>query len=88
MKQKNRINTAITICYFALYLVLGLSLLIRQPFGNPPDEYNRYLIPRYIAEHGTLPNGYEESIRIPGYGFPTPFSPSSPTCSRAMPWGL
>ena len=88
MKQKNRINTAITICYFALYLVLGLSLLIRQPFGNPPDEYNRYLIPRYIAEHGTLPNGYEESIRIPGYGFSYAFQPILPYMFQGYAMGF
>ncbi len=64
--------------YFALYFIIGLSLLFRQPFGNPPDECNRYLIPQYIAEHGTLPNGYEESIRIPGYGFSYAFQPILP----------
>lgn len=68
----------LTFCYFALYFILGLSLLFRQPFGNPPDEFNRYLIPRYIAEHGTLPNGFEESIRIPSYGFSYAFQPILP----------
>ena len=64
--------------YFALYFLVGLSLLYKQPFGDPPDEFNRYLIPQYIAEHGTLPNGYEESIRIPGYGFSYAFQPILP----------
>ena len=67
---------------------LGLSLLIRQPFGNPPDEYNRYLIPRYIAEHGTLPNGYEESIRIPGYGFSYAFQPILPYMFQGYAMGF
>ena len=77
---KNPINfqILITICYFAVYFVLGLSLLLKQPFGNPPDEYNRYLIPQYIAEHGTLPDGFEESIRIPAYGFSYAFQPILP----------
>jgi hypothetical protein len=68
----------IILLYFSLYFVIGLSLLFRQPFGNPPDEYNRYLIPQYIAEHGTLPNGYDESIRIPAYGFSYAFQPILP----------
>ncbi|MCM1304477.1 MAG: hypothetical protein NC305_01745 [Lachnospiraceae bacterium] len=68
----------LTICFFALYFILGLSLLFRQPFGDPPDEFNRYLIPRYIAEHGTLPNGFDESIRIPSYGFSYAFQPILP----------
>lgn len=66
------------ICYYGLYLLIGISLLVKQPFGNPPDEYNRYLIPQYIAENGTLPNGYEESIRIGGYGFSYGFQPILP----------
>lgn len=65
-------------CYFGLYLIAGLSLLLKQPFGNPPDEYNRYLIPLYIAENGSLPNGYDEEIRIPGYGFSYAFQPILP----------
>lgn len=64
--------------YFAIYIVVCLSLLIRQPFGDPPDEINRYLIPQYIAQHGTLPNGYDESIRIPNYGFSYAFQPILP----------
>ena len=78
MKKHKTSESLITLCYIALYLILGLSLLVKQPFGNPPDEFNRYLIPQYIAEHGTLPNGYEESIRIPGYGFSYAFQPILP----------
>ncbi len=66
------------ILYYAAYVIIALSLLFKQPFGNPPDEYNRFLIPSYIAEHGTLPNGYEEEIRIPGYGFSYAFQPILP----------
>lgn len=78
MKKYNKFTTCIVLFYFILYLVVGLSLLVKQPFGNPPDEYNRYLIPQYIAEHGTLPNGYEESIRINDYGFSYGFQPILP----------
>ncbi len=76
--RRIRPQALLTVCFFAIYIILGLSLLIRQPFGNPPDEFNRYLIPQYIAEHGTLPNGYEESIRIPAYGFSYAFQPILP----------
>lgn len=78
MKKYGKTKILIYLCYFGLYLVLGLSLLVIQPFGDPPDEYNRYLIPQYIAEHGTLPNGYEESILIEGYGFSYAFQPILP----------
>ncbi len=78
--KKSRLTTdhIIITLYFLIYLIIGISMLIRQPFGNPPDEINRYLIPQYIAEHGTLPNGYDESIRIPGYGFSYAFQPIFP----------
>ena len=78
MKNTKTLSRLFISCYFGLFLVIGLSLLIKQPFGNPPDEYNRYLIPQYIAEHGSLPNGFEESIRIPGYGFSYAFQPILP----------
>lgn len=78
MKKFLSTNTTLTICYFALYLIIGITLLLKQPFGNPPDEYNRYLIPEYICEHGTIPNGYDEEIRIPGYGFSYGFQPILP----------
>lgn len=78
MKQDRKLSTATAVCYFGLYIVIALSLLIRQPFGSPPDENNRYLVPQYIAEHGTLPNGYDEEIRISGYGFSYAFQPILP----------
>lgn len=65
---------------FAIYLlgfaILALSLALFQPladtpplYGNPPDEHARYLIPKYICEHGVVPTGLEEEVRIPAYGF-------------------
>lgn len=64
--------------YLGFYLIFVMALVIKQPFGDPPDEYNRFLIPRYIVEHGSLPNGFEESIRIDGYGFSYAFQPILP----------
>ncbi len=78
LKNKFSIDHLIVALYFLIYLIIGVSMLIQQPFGNPPDEFNRYLIPEYIAKYGTLPNGYEESIRIPGYGFSYAFQPILP----------
>lgn len=77
-KTQSSLNTLVVLLYFSLYLCIGISLLIKQPFGNPPDEINRYLIPSYIAQHLTLPNGYDPSIRIPGYGFSYAFQPILP----------
>ena len=60
------------IVYLLGFLILTVTLATTQPLKGknaPPDEVSRYLVPQYICEHGTLPTGLEEEIRIPGYGF-------------------
>lgn len=60
------------IAYLAGYLILAVLLAAVQPITgdeSPPDEGGRYLIPQYIYRHGALPEGPEEEIRIPSYGF-------------------
>lgn len=64
--------------YFILYLVVAIVLVVNQPFGDPPDEAFRFLIPQFIGENGSLPNGFDESIRIAGYGFSYAFQPILP----------
>ncbi len=60
------------VVYLLGFLVLAVTLAAFQPAKGsnaPPDEKSRFLVPRYICEHGELPTGLEEEIRIPGYGF-------------------
>ena len=66
----------IFVFYILLFLAAAITLAFFQPhvdtpplYANPPDEHAKFLIPRYICEHGTLPGGYEEEIRLEGYGF-------------------
>ena len=66
----------IFIIYIAAFFLIAASMALFQPladtppmFGNPPDEHARFLIPRYICEHGRIPTGFEEEVRIPSYGF-------------------
>ena len=75
---KNKWDKPIFILYIILYIVICLSMVFKQPFGNPPDEANRYKIPLYIYEHHSLPTGFEEEIRIPGYGISYGFQPYLP----------
>lgn len=74
----NKSENLLRALYFGIFFIIGLSMVLKQPFGNPPDEYNRYLIPQYICRYGTLPNGFDEEIRIPGYGFSYAFQPILP----------
>jgi len=46
-----------------------------QPFGDGPDEINRYKVVSYIQNHGTLPVGDEPEVLIDGYGASYAFQP-------------
>ncbi|MGN0386996.1 MAG: DUF2142 domain-containing protein [Lachnospiraceae bacterium] len=80
--MKLGLERKITILYLLIYLIAALSIALHQPlydtppeFGNPPDEHSRYMVPLYICNHGTLPNGFEEELFSGGckwtYGFYT-----------------
>ncbi len=62
------------VLYLAVFFGLASVIALLQPhadypsFGHPPDEPSRYLVSRYICRYGRLPNGYDEEIRIRGYG--------------------
>lgn len=63
--------------YFTGFFVMAVVMMVYQPHvdsisevpASPPDEYFRMLIPQFICEHGTLPTGLEEEVRITGCGF-------------------
>jgi hypothetical protein len=64
------------VIYVLGFFIIASSMALFQPMAdtppllaNPPDEHARFLVPQYICEHGTLPTGYEEELRIPSYGF-------------------
>lgn len=79
--QKNRLSVKAERCICAVYyigfLAMAVAMLVFQPHVDPvsavpvspPDEYFRMLIPKFICEHGTLPTGLEEEVRITGCGF-------------------
>lgn len=75
--KKNSMEKLFFALYMAGFLVMAVVLLIFQPHVDtiskipvsPPDEYFRMLIPKYICEHGKLPTGLEEEVRITGSGY-------------------
>jgi len=46
-----------------------------QPFGDGPDEINRYKVVSYIETHGHIPVGDDPEIIIDGYGASYAFQP-------------
>lgn len=46
-----------------------------QPFGDGPDEINRFKLVEYIYNHGSLPVGDDPEVLIDGYGGSYAFQP-------------
>lgn len=75
--MKKRTERFLFILYLAGFFILAVPMAVYQPHVDvtsavpvsPPDEYFRMLIPQYICQHGTLPTGLEEEVRITGCGF-------------------
>lgn len=63
--------------YFAL-LASMLAFALLQPFGDPPDEVNRYKIAQFVCRYGALPTGEEFEVAIGGYGGSYAFQPILP----------
>ena len=61
--------------YWAKYMLIfgffcitfGTSIFLKTE--HAPDEAMRMLIPQYIVSHHALPNGMEEAVRHPLWGF-------------------
>lgn len=66
---------------FRVFLLLGvllscmLTFAIIQPFGDGPDEINRFKVVEYIYEHGTIPRGDDPEVILDGYGGSYAFQP-------------
>ena len=73
-KKFSKLEIAIFGIYIGLFIIIGMTLLIYQPptavgnLTNPPDEFSRFMVPRFIFERGILPTANDEEVRIPGYG--------------------
>ncbi len=78
--NQNRNQKIIFLIYILGFIIIASSIALYQPLANtfyadttilanPPDEHARFLVPKYICEHGVIPTGFEEEIRIPAYGF-------------------
>ena len=85
MIEKNRttenfieriLKSRLALVLFLLTAAGSMVLLAAvQPFGDPPDEINRFKVVYYIANHGSLPNGFDEEVILGGYGGSYAFQP-------------
>ena len=84
-KKYNKTDRIIFLIYIVLFGSMAVFLAVIQPLDpvypllpNPPDEFTRYVIPRYIYETGKIPTGFEDSVQIAGYGGSYAFFPILP----------
>ena len=63
------------------FLLAGMAILcfmLIQPFGEPPDEANRFKVVRFVYEQGVLPAGDDPAVLIAGYGASYVYQPILP----------
>ena len=61
--------------FFAFAFLCMAAFIFIQPFGEGPDEINRFRVVWYIAQTGRLPRGDDPAVLIPGYGGSYAFQP-------------
>ena len=70
-KNKKIVMAIFLISLFCYYLIWTVS----QPYNSCPDEKMKWDICKYIAEHNSIPDGRDESIRDSIWGISYAFQP-------------
>ena len=66
----------ISVILILIITLVSMSIFVfLQPFGDGPDEINRYKVVSYIETYGQIPKGDEPLIIIDGYGASYAFQP-------------
>lgn len=60
MKKKISLHKLIFIATLGVIAVYYLIWAAGLKFNGNPDELMRYLVPKYIYNHGNLPTGYDK----------------------------
>lgn len=58
LSKQQIVFTGILFLFFCYYLLWAFLL----KFNSNPDELMRYMIPKYIYKHGSLPTGYDKEV--------------------------
>ena len=75
--MKKRLTTEhirILLMLLTLFICM-MTFAAIQPFGDGPDEINRFKLVEYIYNHGTLPVGDDPEVLIDDYGGSYAFQP-------------
>ena len=71
---KNKYSAKDIVFYVVIFMIFGLWAMMLR-LGDAPDEQGRYAMAMYMFEHGKLPIGTEEEIRMEAWGFSYGFQP-------------
>ena len=63
------------IVFYLLVFASITCFAVVQPFGDPPDEINRFKVVDNICRHGVLPHGADPEVILAGYGASYAFQP-------------
>lgn len=74
-KVKLNKEVIFTVMMFFIAFICMMTFAVVQPFGDGPDEINRYKIVQFIFENGGLPAGTNPAVLIAGYGGSYAFQP-------------
>ena len=76
MKFTAKTNNAIKMSLLIMFIFICMSIFVFvQPFGDGPDEINRFKVVTYIENHGRIPAGDDPEIILDGYGASYAFQP-------------
>ena len=75
VKNKFSSNIIRMALFLGITFICMLAFVLIQPFGDGPDEINRYKIVQFIYTHGFLPIGSDPEVLIDGYGASYAFQP-------------
>lgn len=75
MKKKLSAEHIRILLMLLVAFICMMTFAIVQPYGDGPDEINRFKLVEYIYNHGTLPVGDDPEVLIDGYGGSYAFQP-------------
>ena len=75
MKKRLSVEHIRVLVMLLTLFICMMTFAAVQPFGDGPDEINRFKLVDYIYNHGTLPVGDDPEVLIDGYGGSYAFQP-------------
>lgn len=75
MKKRLSVEHIRILLMLFISFICMMTFAAVQPFGDGPDEINRFKLVEYIYNHGTLPVGDDPEVLIDGYGGSYAFQP-------------